>query len=461
MSDTLSRFRADGYANAVSGLGSMLDKSSYNFYLPKPRLTPETLDALYTGEAMAARIIDRVVDDGTREDITITGEDEAFDFASVQSQLEDLDAVNHVGEAWRWSRLYGGSLLFMNIEDGQKMSEPLDLANARKLVSLRAIDSTVVMPEGEKSGMGSRGFLMPEWYRVMPGVAGGDGGDDRIIHRSRVIRFDGVKVPARVAIRNGGWGPSILDRVGTEVMRLGTVMGYLSNIMHDVSVQVYTMEGLRDAICGRDQSMSEEDMKQMFQTIKQTMDNLHMLVLDNKDEYKEVSRSVTGLSELADKFIDSLVRATDMPRTVLLGEQPSGLNASGDSEVRSWFDFVKSQQRTVLTPALTKLLNVVFAIRGNNGEDVPDEWTIDYAPLWQPSEAETAATQLQQAQTDELYMLNSVYTAEETRERLVSEGRIPESTEGEGGDREPAGLSQAELANVRAMMEPGANGGEA
>jgi len=264
-------------------------------------------------------------------------------------------------------------------------------------------------------------------------VSGGEGGEDRVIHRSRVIRFDGVKVPARVAIRNGGWGPSVLDRVGTEVMSLGTVMGYLRNIMHDVSVQVYTMEGLRDIICGRNKEMSEEDMKQMFQNIKQTMDNLHMLVLDSKDEYKEVSRSVTGLAELAEKFIDALVRATDMPRTVLLGESPSGLNASGDSEVRSWFDFVKSQQRNVLTPSLTKLLNVVFAIRGNNGEDVPDEWTIEYDPLWQPSEAETAATQLQQAQTDEIYMMSGVYTADDTFGRLVSEGRIPEDAESGGG----------------------------
>ncbi len=456
-----TQLRSDGYANLTSGLGSSLDKSSYNFYQPKPRLTESTLDALYEGEAMAARIVDRVVDDGTREEFTISGENEEFDFASVQSQLEDLDARNHLGEAWKWSRLYGGSLLFMNVNDGGKMSDPLDLSKATKLVSLRAIDSSMVTPEGHGSGMGSRGFLLPEFYRVSTDQLGESSGGERLIHRTRVIRFDGVKVPPRLAIRHNGWGPSILDRVGTEVMRLGTVMGYLSNIMHDVSVQVYMMDGLRDAMCGNT-DMTEAQLKEMFQNIKQTMDQLHMLVLDTKDEYKEVSRSVTGLSELTDKFIDALVRATDMPRTILLGEQPGGLNANGDSEIRSWFDFVRSQQRSVLTPAITRLLEVIFAIRENNREDVPDEFTVDYAPLWQPSEAETAATQLQQAQTDELYMLNGVYTADETRTRLESEGRIPD-TDADDDDRDrrrgepPPTAAQAKL--LRSMEEPAENGG--
>ena len=90
--------------------------------------------------------------------------------------------------------------------------------------------------------------------------------------------------------------------------------------------------------------------------------------------------------------IDALVRATDMPRTIILGEAPGGLNVSGESELRAWYDFVASQQPQKLTPPINRLLEVIFAIRSNKNETVPTEWTIEYAPLWQPSEQEKATT---------------------------------------------------------------------
>lgn len=417
---TTEKFNADNYANALTGLGTEKDKSSFGRFVIRRQLGTEVINDLYEQDAIAARVVDRLVDDGTREGFTIAGEDEAFDFASVKSQLEDLDALNAVADAWRWSRLYGGALLVMNVNDGQTFDKPLDLSKATRLSSLQVIESPFVSPTGFNPGMGARAFRRPKWYDIT--LPFGSGTNVRQIHRSRVIRFDGVRVAPTRMIQNNGWGPSVLDRVHTELSQLGEVMGYCRNVMHDISIQVYKLEGFRDMLCGTAKDQTE--IRGVLQTIKTSIDLLHVLALDTKDDFVTVDRSVTGLEALVDKFVDGLVRATNMPRTVLLGETPSGLNASGDSEIRSWFDFVSSQQNLTLTPVITRLLEVIFAIRENKGQDVPSQFTVEYGPLWQPTQQEKADTFLKTAQGDQIYMEFDVQSSDEVRARLISNGEL-------------------------------------
>jgi len=49
-------------------------------------------------------------------------------------------------------------------------------------------------------------------------------------------------------IQKNGWGPSVLDRAYTEISQLGEVMGYCRAIMHDISIQVYKLENLREPL---------------------------------------------------------------------------------------------------------------------------------------------------------------------------------------------------------------------
>jgi len=386
-------------------------------------LTPDALEILYDQDAISARIVDRLVDDATREEFTLSGLDDSdFDFAPIASALEDLDVRGKLGDGWRWSRLYGGSLVVMDINDNNKLNEPLELKNARKLNGLRVIESPWVVPEGVTYAMGSNGFREPEFYRVSF-----SNGSFKQIHWTRVIRFDGVKVPPRVLEKGTGWGPSVLDRVWTELSQLGESMGYGKEILQRVSIQVYKIAEFRKRMAGSDEEKAE--LAQMARNFRNSIDNLNMAVLDSQDELTEANRTVSGITDLMHEFRDALVRSTDYPRTVLLGEQPGGLNASADSELRAHYDFVRAQQRKTLTPAINRILEIVFAISNNRGQEAPKEWTIDYTPLWQPSEKERAETELITAQTDDLNIQNLVTTSEEVRERLIREGEIEESDE--------------------------------
>lgn len=410
---------ADDYRNTISGIGTGRAKSSATVIVERPPLTPSELNVLYEQEGMAARIVDRVVDDATREDIEIETADKAYDWKSVASDLEDLDAVNKLGDGWRWARLYGGALVIMVVNDAAALDQPLQLERASRIESLQVIESTYVTPSTFRARLGTDAFRRPEFFEIQaPAGAGVAAGK---IHHTRCIRFDGVKVaPSRLLERNG-WGPSVLQRPYVELLRLGTAMGFAGEILHELTLLVLRMKGFSDAMKSTE---SRAELQQAFQTMRDTMNSLGLLVLDSEDDLAEHARSVQGVDALVGRFVDSLVRAQDMPRTILLGEQPGGLNANADSEVRGWFDHVAVQQRKKLTPAMTRLLTVLLALRRKRDPNVPKEWTVKYASLWQPSEKEKADTKLVNAQADSALIDVAVTTAEEVRQRMVGAGEI-------------------------------------
>lgn len=416
--------KADDYANAVTGLGGPPDKSQFSWFQRQPRLHPEELHVWYEQDALASRLIDRLPDDATREGFELTGEDESFNWNAVQSDLEDLDALNAIADGWRWARLMGGSLIVLAVNDGRKFDEPMDMSKVRSLEGIQVIESTWVQPEGFEAGLGSRSFRLPTHYNVHINHAAGR---VRKIHRSRVIRLDGMKVSAAHQIAGGGWGPSILQRVATQLRQLGEVMGYSRSIAHNISVPVMKFAGFRTALKG--DAKSQREVSQMMETIRMVMDNLHILALDKQDEIGEAKRDVSGLEKLIEKFVDGLVRATDMPRTILLGEQPGGLGASADSEIRAWYDHVHAKQRQVLTPVMNRILEVMLAIRRNRGEKVPTEWQVVWNQLWQPTEHEMAQTNLANAQARQIYFSIGGMSTDEIRTKLESEGQIEDADE--------------------------------
>lgn len=412
--------RADSYANALTGLASNLDKSTYGTFVRRNKLDYQTLGDLYEQGSIAARIVDRVVDDATSGGYSIKSTDTDFDPAEVRAVLDELDAVSQIADAWRWGRLYGGALLVLSVNDGLRMDQPLNLPTATKIQALNVIEAPYVTPDQFSPRMGARAFADPEFYLVH--LPFGREGAQRKIHKSRVLRFDGVHTSPAKLVEHGGWGPSVIDRVWDELRQLGQAMGYASNIMHDLSVMVVKLEGLRAMLCGGPEQ--EAQARKILESMRQSMDNIHALALDKQDSYEERTRTVTGLEKLIEKFVDALVRATDMPRTVILGEQPGGLNAGADGEIRSWLDHVAAAQRQVLAPALGRILEVQFAIIENKGQRPPESWSVEFDPLWRPSQRENAETLDKVASALQKLILQDVIDPDEARSFMVEQGLI-------------------------------------
>ena len=412
----MTEVKTDDYANLVTGLAGPGDKSQYSYFQEERRLWEPELNNMYEGSGLAARIVDRIVDDATREGFRLDGTD--FDWQSLASDIEDFGIVPVVNKACKTSRLYGGSLIVMEVADGGEYSDPLDLANASALEGFSVFPSFRVYPDSYNSEWGMEAYMNPEWYSLL-----GVNGTLVRVHRSRCIRIEGVPLlsPYRAAER-GGWGPSVLERVASELARLEQAEGYAGNIMHDLSIMTVKMPKLHAMMCGDEEG--QEKAQQILDNLRMITDNLHWMALDSEDELVEVKRDITAFTPLIEAFVTAVIREENMPRVILMGEQPGGLRSSASDEVRGWYDHVAAWQERHLTRIYKRIMEVYFAVRENNGLPAPLKWTVDYDSLWQPDDQTQAGTLLTSAQAYQLLVTMGVMTVEEVRQEMISKGLI-------------------------------------
>ncbi len=116
-----------------------------------------------------------------------------------------------------------------------------------------------------------------------------------------------------------------------------------------------------------------------------------------------------GLPEMVDRSWQRLASAARMPLTVLMGMSPAGMNATGESDTRHWYDQVKSYQEHALRPRLLRLVRCIA--RGLQLD--PLAWDVCFPSLWQTTEKENAELRKLVAETDAMYIDKGVLLPEE------------------------------------------------
>ncbi len=427
--------RLDSYKNAMTKLGTGLDKSRATTFEGRDFLDYQTLECLYEFDGTAAKIIDTVVDDAIEGGFTVESED--IDWPELKAVMKKTKTLESLGELWRWARLYGGAVAIPLMDSRSKMASPLQPRSIRSLTGWNVIPSPWVHPELHDSALQGANFSRPKMYRI--GVPHGTAerhdpkSSNARIHWTRVIRMDGCRVSPYRVIDNDGWSPSVLERVFVQLRSLGSAMGYAENILHEISMLALKLEGFRDAMTGGKDS--QDEMARVLANIKQNLDLLHVLGMDTQDELIEVNRNVSGLEALIVKFEDALVRVTGMSRNILLGQSPAGMNANGGHERKEWNKKVAKQRDIFLLPALEQALRFHLYAQGKDPDEL--EYEIKFAPVDPPTPQEKADTAQKEAQADEIYYRIGVASAEEIRERKIADGSLVAVGDGPDGPPSP------------------------
>ena len=74
---------------------------------------------------------------------------------------------------------------------------------------------------------------------------------------------------------------------------------------------------------------------------------------------RRYSYSFTGLSDIYDQFMLDMSGAAEIPATKLFGRSPQGLYATGESDLKNYYEMIAQMQERILRPALEKLLPVM------------------------------------------------------------------------------------------------------
>jgi hypothetical protein len=230
-----------------------------------------------------------------------------------------------------------------------------------------------------------------------------------------MIRFPGAPRGDNFATStiDRDWDDSVLQSVWADVQRYGVFWQTVAALLQQNSIGVLSISGLVQLLSSKSQDFAEARVD----LLNQTLSNNKLMLLDSSknEDYKRVVGSMADVPQLMDRLEVATAAAVGRPVAVLFGRAPAGLNATGESDMRLWYDGVECYRTRVIEPRLEKVLSIC--------ERKPID--VEFEPLWSPTEKEQAEVRVINAQADDKYWVNGVWSPEELRKALNA-GKRPE-----------------------------------
>lgn len=405
--------KGDDYVNFMSRLGlGAPNLQTATQYKPMQILTQQwpILVDMYCQSWIVGKIIGAIPEDMIRSGIAITGDDQPERIERVDAAMTRLKIWPALQSALTWARLFGGAADLILIE-GQDLAEPLRLDSITRgsFRGLLTYDRWQLWPDWTETitRLGPS-FGLPVYWRIVDPsqygapIKAGQLGFNTRVHHSRLLRFLGIQAPHTRAVMEQGWGLSVVERLLDRLVAFDTASAGAASLIDKSYLRTIQIKGLRAILGGPEagvQALARNmDMIRAYQSIE------GLTLLDSDDKFETTSYSFSGLDQVLLSFGQQLSGAADIPLTRLFGQSPAGLNSSGESDIKTYYDGILRRQESQLREPLTTLLDIVY--RNVYGEPMPPEVSFSFVPLWQLTEQDRASIAAQDAAS-----VTAAYTA--------------------------------------------------
>lgn len=388
----------DGLTNFVSNIGQANAKTSATTYL-QGFDSQASLEATYSASTWFGKIVDIPADDATREWRSWKADSTAIE--DLEAAEKDLNVRVQVNKALKWARLYGGAVIIPDLPGNP--TTPLNIERVTKdsVRFLSVLHRFEIQPDGDvRRNPLDPLYGLPERWRVNAG-----GGDSLFFHPSRVFMFNGRRASNGIT-SNTVWGESIWRHLSDAIEASDSGANIIHALLHEAKIDVVRVDGFMDFI-GTDEG--ESAYMRRWDLAAKLKSVANMLVLDGQDEYEQKTMNWSGLPDVMDTLLTVMSGAADIPVTRLVGKSPGGLNSTGESDLRNYYDSVKAKQDLQLSPQMAPLDEVL--IRTALGDRPKDIW-YDWKPLWTPDEKERAETQKVRAETFQIELNSGAFDEE-------------------------------------------------
>jgi phage-related protein (TIGR01555 family) len=377
----------DSFTNFAAKVGigteNLSSGSTYGFN-PISR-NRQLLEWMYRGSWIVGRVVDAVAEDMTRAGTDIVGISDPDQIEMIKKGMSRLRIDASIADIVRWARLYGGAI-GVHLVDGQDVSTPLriDTVGKGKYRGLLVLDRWMVTPSLDDlvTDLGpDLGY--PKFYTV---TTGAPALSNQRIHHSRVIRLEGDPLPHWQRIAENGWGMSVVERLYDRLTAFDSTTQGTAQLVYRAHLRVIQIENLRDILAAG--GPAEEALVKQMQMIRLYQSNEGVTLLDAKDQFNAHNYTFSGLSDVMTQFAQQVAGATKIPLVRLLGQSPGGLNATGESDIRNYYDDIDQQREYKLRTGFDTLAGLLY--RSEIGGEPPNGYGFDFNPLWQMSDKERA-----------------------------------------------------------------------
>jgi phage-related protein (TIGR01555 family) len=396
--------RQDDWTSTLGGLGGSADRGR----LSRVRfsdclyLDDATLSAAYRDLWLVQRLVDMPVDDALRRG---WGQEEGEEL----DVFEDLNYATHEEGAFeracKMARLKGGAGLYIGYKETAGPDALLQPAReGAEALFLEVFDRFQL--NGTQRANAPTDVDRPDYDRPQVWEVIGNRRAGLRFHTSRMVKFPGVPRASdqfQTKLQDRDWGDSVLQASWADIVRYGVFWQTVGHLLQLASIGVLKLDGLIQLLASKNKDAAEARIDLLNQTISNT--RLMMLDAGRNEDYKREAVSFADMPALLQEMAINTAGALGMPVTKLFRRAPAGMNATGESDIRMWYDDVEAYRNRVIVPRLDTILTIV------ERRDVE----LEFKPLWSMSEKECAEARNLELTGDETLWRMGVASEEEIR----------------------------------------------
>lgn len=362
-------------------------------------------------EPLIRACVQTVADDLTRKWIEIIGGEEAD--AERVAKLDQLQKRYHLQTVFHDAAvmvgLYGGAFIFIDTGAEQEdLTYPLvinedgwELRQAKR-IAFRVVDPVNVTPCDYNCDNPLAGdYMQPRHWWVL----------GQKVHHSRLLALVENEPPTLLKPSYNFLGIPRAQLLADYVAHFKEARNHVIDLAKKISLLVFKTD--------TDQVFATPDGARMFDiktsVLQRYRDNNAIAVCDKeREDIANVQTTIAGATDIVRQQLELVAAINRTPAVKILAISPSGFNATGESDLKNYYDHVRSQQE-LYRDALIKCLHAIELKHFNNIDATID---FEFVELAEDNASAKATNANMFAQTLVNLIQNQVISPEEARQAV-------------------------------------------
>lgn len=402
---------SDSWINKVASINANNSIMQYSEFISE-RLSYAECATLAT-ESIINNAISKIIDDiFSKGGIFKIESETSFDVSDIQKDLERQFAKLGVWESLKKAvfvnLVFGGALIFLDFDSedlGEEFYFKSEILQKNSFRGLKIVPPYLVAPQMvETANPLKDNYMNPsKWF-----VSG-----SQTIDSSRVMILSFFEAPDLIKPLYNFFGIPYIQFMKPYVMSADIARQSLGDLLLR-----FRSEAIKTDLV----KVNMQEAKERANAINKMKNNLGVLLLTPDEEYIQTITPIAGLDKIIAQMQENIAVSARMPAVRLLGLTPNGFNATGEFDLKSYYDFISSLQNSKIKPIIEKIADILLKSKG-----IESFVKYEFNPLSQETRLEKAQVENLNADFVTKNIQNGIITQEQGLEYLKEKDNIPKN----------------------------------
>ena len=352
--------------------------------------------------------------DKRNSDFVGTTEEDVANIAAIEDSYSKYEIDKLLKKALELDGYEGGSFIF--IDTGAKGAElrlPLTIDDkSEELHHYRPLKFKIIDPINcfpgnyNASNPLDDGYFDPETYFVL-GIE---------VHKSRLIRFVSNEVPILLKPAYNFLGIPQAQLLWDYVIHFNENRNSVNTLLNKFSLTAFKTN-MSDVLTGG----AASDLNRRMDYLAEKRDNSSILLMDKESEdIINISTPISGVTDIVKQSLEMLAVVSHIPAVILFGQSPQGFNATGESDILNYANYIE----TLREEMLRRPLNIILEVIRIHDTYCTDSVQFEFNKFDTSRQSIEAMTKKTEADTYALYLQAGVLSVEEVRQKIASDQQL-------------------------------------